>query len=154
VSDFQQMAQLLAPILVTMMDEPFWVSVCRPTPVCEAPPAEPILDFWSGPGFETWFPDLECDAIIAVTPATAFAAGVPSARVSRRPARKKGKVACVICAVSAEGEAYAALVLPDGRQLAEGVPEGGHLLDLMLAKFGLPPGPPCAFDLEIARQQM
>jgi hypothetical protein len=149
MSDVQQMTQLLAPFLVTMMEEPFWVSVCRPTPVCDGPAAEPLLDFWSGPGFENWSPDLGCEAIIAVTPATTFAVTVPAASRSRRPARTKVKPACAICAVSAEGEAYAALVLPGGRQLAEGVPASGRLLDIMLDKFGLPPGPPCPFDLEI-----
>ena len=149
MSDVQQMTHLLAPTLVTMMEEPFWVSVSRPTPAGEAPAAEPLLDFWSGPGFENWYPDLDCEAIIAVTPATTFAVTVPAASPAWRPPRRKEKLACAICAVSAEGQAYAALVLPGGRQLAEGVPASGRLLDIMLGKFGLPPGPPCPFDLEI-----
>ncbi len=149
MSDFQQMARQLAPVLVSMMEEPFWVSVLRPTRAGEAPMSEPFLDFRSGPGFENWHPDVDCEAIIAVTPATTFAVGMPAARGSRRPARKKVKPACVIVAVSGEGEAYAVLALPGGRLLAEGVPDGGRLLDLMLAKFGFPPGPPCPFDLAI-----
>ena len=55
----------------------------------------------------------------------------------------------MVCAVSAEGEAYGALVLAGGQLLVEGEPRGGRMLDSILAKFGLPPGPPCPYDLEL-----
>ena len=157
MSDFQQLARRLAPVLVALMDEPFWVSLCRATPDCSAGPDEPVLDFWVGEGFGDWCPQEDCSAIIAVTPATAFAVRVPAAArprpryrssVRRKPAHRRGELARLVCAVSAEGETYAALKLPDG-PLAQGEPEGGRLLDLLLAKFGLPPGPPCPYDIEL-----
>jgi hypothetical protein len=151
MSDFQQMARVLAPVLVTLMAEPFWVGVFRPGLDVTADPAGPALDVWVGRGFENWRPNEDYAAIIAVTTARAFV--VPTLCSSRRskPARPRRRPARVVCAVSAEGEAYAALVLARGQLLVEGEPQGGRMLDSLLAKFGLPPGPPCPYDLELTQ---
>ncbi len=149
MSDFQQMARVLAPVLVTLMGEPFWVGVFRPALDVAADPAGPALDFWVGPGFENWRPNDDYVAIIAVTTARAFAVPTLCAPLRSKPARPRRRRARVVCAVSAEGEAYAALVLARGQLLVEGEPQGGRMLDSILAKFGLPPGPPCPYDLEL-----
>ena len=149
MSDFQQMARVLAPVLVTLMGEPFWVGVVRPALDVAADPAGPALDFWEGPGFENWRPNDDYVAIIAVTTARAFAVPTLCAPHRSKPARPRRRRARVVCAVSAEGEAYAALVLARGQLLVEGEPQGGRMLDSILAKFGLPPGPPCPYDLEL-----
>ena len=161
MSDFQQLARRLAPVLVTIMDQPFWVSVLHPSPDGTADAAEPLLEFWVGGGFEGWCPPGDCSAIIAVTPASVVVVGLPAGEprltAHRHPPRRKraypqAEPASVVCAVSADGEAYGALKFPGKSELAEGKPEGGRLLDLMLAKFGLPPGPPCPSDLDIRGQ--
>jgi hypothetical protein len=79
MADFQQLAQRLTPILVTLMEAPFWVSVCRQPPGCE-PPARPVLEFWAGLGFDHWGPRDDCVAIIVVVPATAVAGPAAPAR--------------------------------------------------------------------------
>ena len=162
--DFQQLARRLAPILLTLMDEPFWVSVLHPTPDGTVVAAEPLLEFRVGDGFESWCPQDVCSAIIAVAPAKVFVVGLPSVPPRRRAAHRhlhpphlktaspQAESASVFCAVSADGETYGALKFPGCSELAEGEPEGGRLLDLMLAKFGLPPGPPCPSDLDIRGQ--
>ena len=92
MSDFQQMARVLAPVLVTLMGEPFWVGVFRPALDVAADPAGPALDFWVGPGFENWRPNDDYVAIIAVTTARAFAVPTPVARrtVQSQPAPEEG----------------------------------------------------------------
>jgi hypothetical protein len=164
MSEFQQLARRLAPILITLMDEPFWVSVLHPTPDGTDVATEPLLEFWVGHGFEGWCPENDCSAIIAVMPASVSVVGLPSAPPRRRAvhrhlhpphvraAHPQAQSATVLCAVSADRETYGALKFPGYSELAEGEPEGGRLLDLMLAKFGLPPGPPCPSDLDIRGQ--
>ncbi len=56
----------------------------------------------------------------------------------------------MVCAVSREGEAYYTMVLSAGRRVAAGEPHSGRLLDSIRSKFGLPPGPPSAYDLDIS----
>ena len=92
MSDFQQMARVLAPVLVTLMGEPFWVGVVRPALDVAADPAGPALDFWVGPGFENWRPNDDYVAIIAVTTARAFAVPTLVARrsVQSQPAPGEG----------------------------------------------------------------
>ena len=151
MSDFQQMARALVPVLVTLMGEPFWVGVVRPALDVAAGPAGPgpALDVWVGPGFENWLPNADYVGIIAVTTGRAFAVPTAGAPHRSKPARPRRRRARVVCAVSAEGEAYGALVLAGGQLLVEGEPRGGRMLDSILAKFGLPPGPPCPYDLEL-----
>ncbi len=70
--------------------------------------------------------------------ATSIAGGGP-------PARQR-----LLCAVSENGQVYAAITSATKNRLVVGVPHSGHLLDAIRSKFGLPPGPSSAYDLEIA----
>jgi hypothetical protein len=146
MSDFQQLAQDLAPVLVTLTDEPYWACLCGPPAGPENTPNEPVFEFWVGAGFDDWFPEDDCTAIFAVMTATACTGPLPPSRGRRSRAWKQGRM---VCAVSREGEAYCTLVLAEGRRVAEGEPHSGRLLDSIRSKFGLAPGPPSAYDLDI-----
>jgi hypothetical protein len=145
VPDFQQMARRLAPLLVTITEGPFWVSVCRPPESPGAPPAEAVVEFWLGPGFDDWYPGNHCIAIFAVVPGRASGGSLPPVLRDTGLARGPG---CLVYGVSDEGEAYAATGVPAG-PLVELEVRGGRLFDVMRTKFGLPPGPPSVYDLEM-----
>ena len=147
MSEFQQLAHRLGPVLVALTDEPYWVCLCAPPAGAEEAPNEPVFEFWLGAGFDEWFPDEDCTAIFAVTAATVCTGPVRRPPHRRNHGWKEGRM---VCAVSREGEAYCTLVLQVGQRLAEGEPHSGRLLDSIRSKFGLPPGPPSAYDLDIS----
>jgi hypothetical protein len=146
MSDFLQLARRLAPTLLAVGDGPYWVSLCHPPAGPDVPRPEPVVEIRVGPGFDCWHPSEDCMAIFAVAPATALAGRPPSGRSRKQSGRMRG---LLVCGVSRQGEAYCAMA-PAGRPYVEGLPRGGRLLDDLRAKFGLPPGPPSPYDLDVS----
>jgi hypothetical protein len=92
MSDFQQLTHRLAPVLVTLTDEPYWVCLCAPPAGGENTPNEPVFEFWVGAGFDDWFPEDDCTAIFAVTAATVCTGPVRRSPRRRSHAWKDGRV--------------------------------------------------------------
>jgi len=147
MSDLRQLTRRLAPVFLNLLSDPYWVCLCEPpaTPGTTTPP-ERALEFWTGGSFDDWYPEPDCAAIFAVLSGTVFAGRLPLLARRRRPGSQRVHL---VCAVSRNGEAYAAVAIPTGRGFVEGTPNGGRLLDALLSKFGYPPGLECTHDLDI-----
>jgi hypothetical protein len=146
MSDFQQMARRLAPVLVAIDEERYWVSVRHPPSGPGDPPAEASVEFWFGPGFTNWYPEDDCIAIFVVTPGGPCDGELPP--VLRR-AGQDPVMRCLVYGISAEGEANAAIAMSVGEPLVELEVRGGRRLDAVRSKFGLPPGAPSPYDLQM-----
>jgi hypothetical protein len=145
--DFKQMARRLAPILTAVTEEPYWASVRRLPSGPSDPPDQAVVEFWFGPGFNEWYPEDHCMAIFVVTAGRACGNRLPPAL--RRTQRDR-ETRCVVYGVSAEGEPYAAMAPSPGCPLLELEVRNGRRLDAVRSKFGLPPGPPSRYDLEMS----
>lgn len=150
MSDFQQMAGRLAPVLVTVTEAPYWVSIIRPATGPGRPPVEALVEFWLGPSFDDWFPPEDCIAILGVVPGRA--SGEPLPPLLRGGAQAGGG-GCLVYGVSREGEVYAGIAAATGQPMVELEVRAGRLLDALRSKFGLPPGPPSVYDLQMSSKE-
>ena len=134
--EIREVVRRWAPALITLSERPYWICLYD-SPAGSDAPDTPPLEFWVGVGFDDWYPREGCLVIIAVMSATSIAGGAS-------PAQQR-----LVCAVSEDGQAYAATTSATKDRLVAGVPHSGRLLDAIRSKFGLPPGPSSTYDLEI-----
>ena len=127
--EIREVVRRWAPALITLSERPYWICLYD-SPAGSDAPAAPPLEFWVGVGFDDWHPREGCLVIIAVMSTTSIAGGAS-------PAQQR-----LVCAVSEDGQAYAATTSATKDRLVAGVPHSGRLLDAIRSKFGLPPGPP------------
>jgi len=133
MDDICEMVRWWGPELVTVTEKPYWICLYS----SPAAPGAYTLEVWTGVGFDHWHPKSGCFAIIAVLSATSIITGA-------RPARQR-----LVCGVAQSGQAYALMTRACSGRLIGGIPHGGHLLDAIRSKFGLPPGRPSLCDLEL-----
>jgi hypothetical protein len=132
--DIREFVQGWAPVLIDVMEEPYWVCIYS----SPAGPDALVFEFFAGVAFDEWSPQDDCIAIVTATSATAIATGAPPTRCR------------LVCGVSVSGEAYAVVTLPTRSQLTEGAPNGGLVLDALRGKFGQPPAAHASYDVEFS----
>ena len=147
MSEFQEMARQLAPVLLSITEASFFVSVCRPPARPGDPPAEAVVEFWLGLGLEDWDAGEDCIAVFVVVPGGAAGDRLPPLL---QRADRAGCLRCLVYGSSREGEPFAAMSISVGEPVVELDARAGRGLDAIRSKFGLPPGLPSAYDLEVS----